>query len=97
MSSSRGDWHVLQRRCQPTPAPIYISLFTASVPTVANAGGYRIIATHTFVCQAGVPFVVFVSFHQENMLYLTKAQLMVQSDHQPHGHGSNSIRTALPE
>ena len=24
LSSSRSDWHVLQRRCQPTPTPIYI-------------------------------------------------------------------------
>ena len=35
-SSSRSDWHVLQRRCQPTPTPIYITCLTASVPTEAN-------------------------------------------------------------
>ena len=36
LSSSRSDWHVLQRRCQPTPTPIYIKCSTASVPTEAN-------------------------------------------------------------
>ena len=37
-SSSRSDWHVLQRRCQPAnpPTPIYIQCFTVSVPTEAN-------------------------------------------------------------
>ena len=45
--SSRSDWHVLQRRCQPTPTPIYIKRFTASVPTEANyymyfIGGQRL-------------------------------------------------------
>ena len=24
LRSSRSDWYVLQRRCQPTPTPIYI-------------------------------------------------------------------------
>ena len=95
LSSLRSYWHVLQRRCQPTPSPIHICMFTASVPTVANAGGFWNIATRTFVCQPGVPFVYYVSLHQDYMLYLTKAQLMAQSDHQPHAHGNNSIRTAL--
>ena len=36
LSISRSDWHVLQRRCQPTPTPIYIWCFSASVPTEAN-------------------------------------------------------------
>ena len=35
-SSSRTDWHILQRSCQPTPTPIHILYFTASVPTEAN-------------------------------------------------------------
>ena len=36
LSSSRSDWHVFQRRCQPTPTSIYIKCYTASVPTEAN-------------------------------------------------------------
>ena len=36
LSSSQCHWHALQRRCQPTPAPIYISCFTASVLAEAN-------------------------------------------------------------
>ena len=34
--SSRSDWHALHRRGQPTPTPIYIKSFTASVPTEAK-------------------------------------------------------------
>ena len=66
LSSSRSDWHVLQRRCQPTPTPICIKRFTASVPTEAN---YFISEYHTqlakinfdkiFDLTAGVYFYFF--------------------------------------
>ena len=36
LSSSRNDWHVLQRRSQSMPNPKYTKCFTASVPTEAN-------------------------------------------------------------
>ena len=31
LSSSRSDWHAVQRRCQPTPTPIYIYTMFYSV------------------------------------------------------------------
>ena len=36
LSSSRSDWHILHRRCQPALTPTHIKCFTASVPIEAN-------------------------------------------------------------
>ena len=58
----------IQRRPQYT----YNVLHRQSPPW-SNAGGYRNIVTHTFVCQTGAPFVFYISLHEEYMLYVCQA------------------------
>ena len=61
LSSPRSGLHVLQLRCQPTPTPIYIECFTASVPTEAN---YYI---HILMWGAGVGLAMLEFRHTINL------------------------------
>ena len=39
LPSSRSDWHVLQRRCKPTPTPIFIMFSSVGAGGGAGKGG----------------------------------------------------------
>ena len=63
--SSRSDWRVLQRSCQPTPTPIYKNLFAASVSTKTNTGGFKKTEINECFCTAGSHFVLLKLIAQQ--------------------------------